>query len=268
MPDTTARYSLPFQEAGDAPDGPNLGEDLATAVDTALGGVEDKLDAGYSFMRRQVFTSSGSYAKATDVAAGARKLRVMVQGAGGGSGGCQTNPVGQNSAGGGGAGGGYAESWLDVSALGASVTVTVGAGGTAGGTGGTGSAGTGGTSSFGASVVAGGGGGGANGGTAATSFFIAGGSAAGQTLTGDVVTQGSAGAPGARPGAVYAAGQQTGGAGGGSRLGGGGAGGVNAAGEAGGLYGGGAGGSSAAASTSGRNGLVGAAGVVIVEVYR
>lgn len=45
MADTTTRYSLPFQETGDAPDGPSLGGDLAQAVETALGAVEDASDA-------------------------------------------------------------------------------------------------------------------------------------------------------------------------------------------------------------------------------
>jgi hypothetical protein len=45
MPDTTTRYGLPFQEPGDAPDGPLLGEDLADAVEAAIGGVDDRLEA-------------------------------------------------------------------------------------------------------------------------------------------------------------------------------------------------------------------------------
>lgn len=88
------------------------------------------------------------------------RIFVRVQGAGGGSAGadaaanqCIVRP--------GGAGGGYAESVIEVSALGAVETVVVGAGGTAG----TGNqpGGAGGTSSFGGFVVAAGG----DGGTAA-----------------------------------------------------------------------------------------------------
>lgn len=45
MADTTTRYTLPFQETTDAPDGPALGEDLAEAIETALGDVEDAHDA-------------------------------------------------------------------------------------------------------------------------------------------------------------------------------------------------------------------------------
>jgi hypothetical protein len=44
MADTTTRYGFPFQEATDPPDGASLGQDLAEAVDTALGTVEDAAD--------------------------------------------------------------------------------------------------------------------------------------------------------------------------------------------------------------------------------
>jgi hypothetical protein len=45
MADTTTRYGFPYQEAADPPDGAALGEDLAEAVETSLGTVEDALDA-------------------------------------------------------------------------------------------------------------------------------------------------------------------------------------------------------------------------------
>lgn len=45
MADVTTRYSLPYQEATDAPDGPDLGQDLAEATDAALGTLEDAHDA-------------------------------------------------------------------------------------------------------------------------------------------------------------------------------------------------------------------------------
>ena len=44
MADVTTRYAFPYQEAGDPPDGASLGQDLAEAVDTALGTVEDAVD--------------------------------------------------------------------------------------------------------------------------------------------------------------------------------------------------------------------------------
>jgi hypothetical protein len=42
--DVTPRYAFPHQEAGDPPDGATLGQDLAEAVDAALGTVEDGAD--------------------------------------------------------------------------------------------------------------------------------------------------------------------------------------------------------------------------------
>lgn len=44
MADTTARYGFPYQEGTDPPDGPDLGQDLAEAVETSLGTVEDAHD--------------------------------------------------------------------------------------------------------------------------------------------------------------------------------------------------------------------------------
>jgi hypothetical protein len=44
MADVTPRYGFPYQEAGDPPDGASLGQDLAEAIDTALGTVEDAAD--------------------------------------------------------------------------------------------------------------------------------------------------------------------------------------------------------------------------------
>lgn len=45
MADTTPRYSFPFQEAGDPPDGGSLGQDLAEAVETSLGTLEDNAES-------------------------------------------------------------------------------------------------------------------------------------------------------------------------------------------------------------------------------
>uniref|UniRef100_A0AAU7GWC0 Tail fiber assembly n=1 Tax=Streptomyces phage Geonosis TaxID=3158856 RepID=A0AAU7GWC0_9CAUD len=87
-------------------------------------------------------------------------LRVRVIGGGGGGAGA-TSAASQAIARGGGAGGNYGESWIDVSTLGASTTVTVGAGGSAGAAA-NGAGGTGGTSSFGTAVIALGGGGAPN----------------------------------------------------------------------------------------------------------
>lgn len=45
MADTTPRYGWPYQEAGDPPDGAGLGQDLAEAVETSLGTIEDAADS-------------------------------------------------------------------------------------------------------------------------------------------------------------------------------------------------------------------------------
>lgn len=45
MADTTTRYSLPYQESTDAPNGPALGKELAEAVEAAVGDVDDRVTA-------------------------------------------------------------------------------------------------------------------------------------------------------------------------------------------------------------------------------
>jgi hypothetical protein len=256
MADTTSRYSFPYQEAADAPDGPALGQDLAEAVEVSLGALEDRVDDQFAWIAQQRFTSNGSFTKATY--AGARKVRVRVVGGGGAGGGAAATGAATVSAGSGGQGGGYAESWLDASALASSVTVTIGAGGT-GVSGGTGN--NGGNSSFGAHVVANGGAGGATVGAGGTLFPIAGGGGA-QTVTGDITRPGSPGAPGIRLGSL--ANQVLAGNGGESMLGPGGLAGFAASTSG---YGGGGGGRANTVSASAGAGFAGAAGIVIVDVY-
>jgi hypothetical protein len=43
--DTTTRYSLPYQESTDAPNGPTLGKELAEAVEAAVGDLDDRVTA-------------------------------------------------------------------------------------------------------------------------------------------------------------------------------------------------------------------------------
>lgn len=126
----------------------------------------------------QVFTASGTWTKP----AGAILVIVEVMGGGGGSGGCPSTGAGQAACSAGGGGGEYARGVFAASALGASVAITVGAGGTAGAAGAN-NGGNGGSSSFGSLVTANGGGGGLAG-TATTSSNLANGGSGGTGGTG------------------------------------------------------------------------------------
>lgn len=201
----------------------------------------------------QIFTSSGTYTKPAGLVAAI----VEVCGGGGGGGGV-AGATGNGSGGGG--GGASTMRRLLASAIGATETVTVGAGGAGGDTAG-GDGATGGTSSFGSLVDApgGGGGGGASGGG-----FDLGGIGGVTGTNGDVFFEGGDGA-----GNVFVS-STLGIAGGGgpSRFGGGGRGrNSNGAGvgDAGGQFGGGGGGSYSTGSA--HVGGAGAAGVVIVTEY-
>lgn len=137
------------------------------------------------------FTASGTFTKASYP--GLKAVKVRVLGGGGAGGGAASTGAGQASLGSGGGSGGYAESFILASALSASTTVTVGAGGT----GVAGAAGNnGGNTSFGTAVI---GQGGDAGGTVAAStppFTLAGGARSGTgSAAGDVIVSGRAGAP-------------------------------------------------------------------------
>ena len=116
-----------------------------------------------------------------------RALRVRCQGGGGGGGGPGGTGASSVSIGGAGGGGGYAESFItDIAGLDASVTITVGAGGS----GGSSAAGSnGGSSSFGALVSANGGNGGSyNAGGVSTASVVVG--SEGGSGTGNLVVKG------------------------------------------------------------------------------
>jgi len=185
-----------------------------------------------------------------------RAVRVCVQAGGGGGAGVSADAADRGSSGGG--GGGYAESFIDASSLGSSVTITVGAGG-AGGAAGANDGAQGGSSSFGTLVAASGG----VGGQREQSGNVSGGRG-GVGTAGDLTLRGGGGGPNTPFG-------RAGAAGGSSHLGGGAPGvtrygaTLGAPGLAGEVYGGGGGG--AATISTAQAGGAGAQGIVIVELY-
>ena len=112
----------------------------------------------FSVINEQIFTSSGTYTPT----AGMLYCIVELIGGGGGGGGCGATSSTQFSNSVGGGAGEYARGVFSSSTVGASQTVTIGAGGTAGAVG-VNPGGTGGTSSFGSLMTAVGGNGGPGG---------------------------------------------------------------------------------------------------------
>jgi len=145
---------------------------------------------GGRLVSQTAFIANGTWTKAS----GTRYVYVYCIGAGGGGGGAAGGLL-AGACGAGAGAGGYSVKWIDVSAI-ASVTVTIGAGGTAGAnTGGNG--GTGGMSSFGSHMSADGGTGG-TGQTSGNYGQIVAGGYGGNAATGDFNFTGGAGAPGIR----------------------------------------------------------------------
>ena len=128
----------------------DMASNSATLVPTQQS-VKAYVDSSIKSTDIQVFSSSGTWNKPT----GAKRIEVIVIGAGGGGGSGRTGANSSNrGGGGGGSAGGRITYWLDAAAVSSSVTVTVGTGGAGGASVGTstsnGAAGTaGGTSSFG-----------------------------------------------------------------------------------------------------------------------
>jgi hypothetical protein len=150
-----------------------------TAGDELTADALNNPTGSYWYSETVEYTGSGTFQKANYP--GIRAIKIRVQAAGGGSGGCATNAAGNTSCASGGGGGSYGEKFILASALSASETVTVGAGGSAGSAGAN-AGGVGGTSSFGSHVTAVGGGAGNAGATGSTLASVGGG--AGGTCTG------------------------------------------------------------------------------------
>lgn len=128
-------------------------EDVMAAFDSRLTSVETN---GYRYLTTVIYTVSGTFTKGSY--SGFRALRVRGIGGGGQCGGVAATGVGQSNEGGAGGGAGYSESFLVDASVPASVTVTIGAGGSAGAAGANGQ--DGGTTLFGAFLSITGGGGG------------------------------------------------------------------------------------------------------------
>lgn len=145
---------------------------------------------GYRLAERTVYLTTTSFTKATYP--WLRAIRVICIGGGGGGGGSALTGAGANSVGQAGAGGAYAETFItDIAGLASSVTLTVGAAGTAGGSNAAG--GLGGDTSFGALCVAKGGTQGGAGAAVAVGSFTSGvAGVVASSSTGDIVSPGGA----------------------------------------------------------------------------
>ena len=226
-------------------------------LSTTTSNVQTQLDGKITSSTITVFTSSGTWTKAT---LNPKFVRVTVIGGGGGGGGAASTSGSQFAAGGGGGGGGCSIKTIMAVTLGATETVTVGAAGAASSAGNN-PGGDGGTSSFGAHAVATGGTGGLGMGATTGGSRVAAVSG-GQGSSGDLNFGGGAGGSGVVEsqalglgfgGSSYLAGSVR-------QLG-------NATASAGNGYGGGGAGADNGNSQSSRAGGAGAAGVVIVEEF-
>lgn len=219
-------------------------------------------DSGTSFqsINVQTFTTSGTYTPTS----GMSYCIIEVQGAGGGGGATTATAAGTVSAAAGGGGGGYARGVFDAATVGASQTVTIGAGGAGGTSGGAGS--TGGTTSVGSLISGSGGEAGSNAGAFAGTA-VQGGSGGG-AANGDFQIAGHAGSASL---ATTAAGNA--GAGGASYFGSlrkantAQSGGGSSAGGAGTNYGGGGAGALTMQSAAAQSGGAGAGGIVVITEF-
>ncbi|QWS69686.1 hypothetical protein SEA_WILLIAMSTRONG_19 [Microbacterium phage WilliamStrong] len=221
---------------------------------------------GYSLVQQVILTTSTTFLKANYP--GARAFRIRVVGGGGSGAGCGGASGAMNSYGTGGGSGAYAESFItNLGTIPSSVAVTVGAGGAATAAGAI-DGNNGGDSSFGSLVVAGGGGRGFFKPNSALGGYVQGG-AGGVATAGQIQQGGSPGQTGMGRDTLAQSGN-----GGSSIFGGGGqgpatgGGSSSIAGNPGTAWGAGGSGAMANAGGTAKASGAGAAGVVIVEVYR
>lgn len=207
-----------------------------------------------------VFTSSGTWTKAT---LNPKFVKVTVIGGGGGGGGVNnTSLPSETTVSGGGGAGGCSIKTIMASALGVTETVTVGGNGNGGNTNGTNGT-AGGTSSFGSHCQATGGAGGEGDPTPTGANTKSDGGAGGIGSGGDLNFRGNAGGDGTCTQGYLS----LSGVGAGSYMGGSRSGTTNATGLAGFSYGGGGTGTCDSGNNTGRSGGPGADGVVIIEEY-
>jgi hypothetical protein len=218
--------------------------------------------ASFTKVLIQTFAASGTYTPTS----GMKYCTIECIGAGGGGGGTTTCGAAQASVGGGGGGGGYARTDASAATIGASQTVTIGAGGSSGAVGG-GAGGTGGTTSVGSLCASTGGAGGSGSGAITAVYFAFGGGAGGGGSIGNI---GNSGQPGGYGSGSSTSGYVASGAGGTASYGGGGNSVVGTgagSGAGGGQYGGGGAGGATSTSNTQQTGGAGAIGYAVITEY-
>jgi hypothetical protein len=256
----TNSFGLPVGTTGQRPTGVNgmLRYNSTTpGVEAFYGGTWKTLastisSGGINTVIIQKFTASGTYTPSS----GMLYCDIRLVGGGGGGGGASA----QASGGGGGGAGAFSEAVFSSGTVGASQTVTIGAGGTAGSAGGNG--GSGGTTSVGTLITAAGGGGG----TGSTNNAVAATGGVGGNSGTALVSAGGAGNFGVGVNIPSTIEFGAGGTGGSSYFGGGGPGGAQEANGSDGVAPG-SGGGGAASEGTGKTGGAGAAGYVQITEY-